>query len=79
MSNPIFNKFLTKDKALNSNVSRNLNVVSNSKNLDNQEVYADAIVMDSTEMTVNGAINKTLILFSLLFLSSPLGIRKRIL
>ena len=69
MSNPIFNKFLSRDKALSSNSSRNLSVASNVHVLDN-DYSADAVAIDSTSMTITGAINKTLILFSFLFISA---------
>jgi len=69
MSNPIFNKFLSRDKALSSNSSRNLSVSSNEHVLDN-DYSADAVAIDSTSMTITGAINKTLILFSFLFISA---------
>lgn len=70
MSNPIFNKFLDKGKSLSpvpvriedEHVSKDL--------LLNNNYSGENIVLDSSIMTVNGAINKTLILFSCLFLSA---------
>jgi hypothetical protein len=74
MSNPIFNKFLSKDKVL-APVPVKVDEQANKEALLNSRYSDEDVTVASGQMTVVGAINKTLILFSCLFLlpSKELG------
>ena len=69
MSNPIFNKFLSKDKVL-APVPVKVDEQANKEALLNSRYSNEDVTVASGQMTVVGAINKTLILFSCLFLAA---------
>lgn len=72
MSNPIFNKFLSKGKSL-SPVPVKIQDNINKDLLLNQNGYSDDnLVIDNQQMSVTGTINKTLIIFSCLLFSAVL-------